>query len=138
MFNEEAVLEVNQRFYNAINGQDIEFMKKVWHDDVLSICVHPGWPVMHGYPAILQSWRDIFQSTDHLEIQIADIRVLASLDLAWVSCEEKIVSLSMSGVNATKAYATNVYRLVNEQWKITLHHASLLTELSPEDDLSRR
>ena len=137
MLNEEAVLEANQRFYNAINGQDIEFMKKVWHDDVLSICVHPGWPVMHGYPTILQSWRDIFQSTDHLEIQIADVGVLASLDLAWVSCEEKIVSLSMSGVNATRAYSTNVYRLVNEQWKIVLHHASILSDLSPEDDLTK-
>ncbi len=138
MLNEEKVLEINRRFYKSINGQDMEYMKMLWHNDPMSMCVHPGWPVLHGYEAIVDSWRGIFESTDHMEIQLSDICVLASLDLAWVSCEERIVSLSMSGVNASKAYTTNAFKLVNEQWKMVLHHASILPDLSREEDLSKR
>ena len=135
MLNEDEVLEVNQRFYKAINDQDLAFMKTVWHVEYPSLCLHPGWHIISGYDAIIQSWRDIFSSSNPMEIRLANVDLVASLDLAWVSCEETIFSITLDGVKSAKVYATNLFKKVNGRWQMILHHASNLTDLTLEEDL---
>lgn len=136
MINEESVLEVNQQFYKAINDQDLVFMKAVWHDDYPSLCLHPGWQVIRGYDSIIQSWQDIFSGPDPMEIRLANVDVVASVDLAWVSCEETIFSITPDGVKSSTAYASNIFKQVKGGWKIILHHASNISDLSMEEELS--
>ena len=137
MLNEEAVLEVNQRFYKAINDQDLGFMRKIWSEDFPPVCLHPGWKeALRGQDAILQSWEAIFSSPDPMEIQLANIDVSVSQDLAWVSCEERIFFITLNGVRRSNVYATNVFKLIKGSWKMVLHHASNLPDLSTEEELS--
>lgn len=136
MLNEDEVLEINQRFYKAINEQDLAFMKTLWHDKHPSICVHPGGHVVSGYDSIIQSWQDIFSSPTPLECRLADVDIVASEDLAWVTCEETIFSITMDGVKSSEVYATNLFKKFNGSWKMTLHHASNLPDQTMEEELS--
>jgi len=124
MPNERKVLEANDRFYQAFNGCDLDLMRKVWLEDMSVQCLHPGWHVLLGFASIIKSWRDIFENGENLDIKLSDVDVIASEDLAWVSCRENLFSIHMSGVKASKTFATNVFKRVNGEWKMILHHAS--------------
>lgn len=126
MSNEEQAKLANDRFYEAFNKQSLDLMKEVWESEGTVSCIHPGWPVIHGYDPTIKSWEDIFKNTDNLEIKLSDIEIVANANLAWVSCQENLFSISMSGVQTTKVHATNVYKKTNDFWKIILHHASPL------------
>ena len=138
MINEDAVLETNQRFYKAINDQNLMFMKKLWYDNYRSLCLHPGGQVIRGYDSIIQSWQDIFSSPDSMEIRLGNVDIVAATDLAWVSCEETFFFISPEGVKTSKACAANIFKRVNDTWKMVLHHASTLPDLSMEEDLLLR
>ncbi|MBI5427390.1 MAG: nuclear transport factor 2 family protein [Nitrospinae bacterium] len=137
MLNEKLALEANERFYKAFNEQNLELMKEVWHDDLSILCIHPGWHAIHGFEPVIQSWKDIFENTqDDLEIRLDNVEIIASMDLAWVSCEEKLFSFTMSGVKTSNVQATNVFRLVEGGWKMALHHASAVPHPSEEEEPS--
>ncbi|CAI2717714.1 nuclear transport factor 2 family protein [Nitrospina watsonii] len=118
------ILEANNAFYEAFNKQDLDAMKALWQDDGAAVCIHPGWPVLRGYTPIIQSWKDIFDNTDHMEIRLSDVGVLVTGDLAWVGCQENLFSIHMAGVQTSHVHATNLFRSVNGAWKMILHHAA--------------
>ncbi|MZH02533.1 MAG: nuclear transport factor 2 family protein, partial [Nitrospinae bacterium] len=93
MINEDKAEYANASFYEAFNKRDIEAMKNVWGRDVNATCVHPGWPPLKGFEPILNSWEGIFKNSGNMEVQISDVQVLASSDLAWVSCIEKLYTI---------------------------------------------
>mgnify|MGYP002526086379 FL=1 len=99
-------------------------MKQVWRNGERVTCVHPGWPPLKGFEPILDSWEGIFKNSGNMEIQISDVRVLASEDLAWVSCIEKLYTIAESGVLASQVFATNLFHLEGDVWKMVMHHAS--------------
>lgn len=137
MLNEKLALEANERFYKAFNEQNLELMKEVWLNDPSILCIHPGWHAVRGFEPVIQSWKDIFENTqDDLEVRLDNVEIIASLDLAWVSCEEKLFSFTMTGVKTSNVQATNVFRLVDGVWKMALHHASAVPHLSEEEELS--
>ena len=97
MKNEDKAQSANEQFYKAFNKRDIEAMKRVWENDERITCVHPGWSPLNGFEPILNSWAGIFENSGNMEIRISDVRVLASEDLAWVSCTEKLFTIAESG-----------------------------------------
>lgn len=125
MLNEKKILEANDRFYAAFNSHNLDMMGMLWLGDPSAVCVHPGWQVLKGYDPIMQSWDMIFRSGGSQDIRLSDVEVVASEDLGWVSCQENLYSITSSGVNLSRIYATNVYRLVGGEWKLALHHASV-------------
>ncbi len=137
MINEERAQSANESFYEAFNKRDIEAMKKVWGNDESVTCVHPGWPPLNGFESILNSWAGIFENSGNMEVQIFDVRVLASEDLAWVSCIEKLYTIAESGVLASKIFATNLFHLKGNVWKMVIHHASPVPDIQKADDISR-
>ena len=58
----EDVVKVNEAFYAALESGDLALMEKVWLKDSRAKCVHPGWPMLLGWEAIRQSWKNIFDS----------------------------------------------------------------------------
>ena len=122
--NEKDVIEANQNFYNAFNKNDIELMIGIWLNDSASQCIHPGWDVLTGFENIMSSWQKIFASAQDLEIKLAHIKVTTSEDLAWVTCQENLFSIVSSGVQLSKVHSTNLFKKVNDEWKMILHHAS--------------
>ena len=132
MQTEHEILTFNQAFYDAFNKQDIVAMQAVWQDDVNARCIHPGWPVLKGYQEIISSWEDIFLHNQHMEIKISDTNVVISDDFAWVSCQENLFSIKMTGVQSTKVHTTNLFQKVGDDWKMILHHSAALPNITPE------
>ncbi len=137
MINEDKVQSANESFYEAFNKRDIEAMKMVWRNDENITCVHPGWPPLNGFKPILNSWVGIFENSGSMEIQISDVRVLASNDLACISCVEKLYTIAESGVLASKVFATNLFRLEHDVWKMVTHHASPVPDIRKTEDASK-
>lgn len=137
MINEDKAQSANERFYEAFNKRDIEAMKRVWENDERITCVHPGWSPLNGFEPILNSWAGIFENSGNMEIRISDVRVLASEDLAWVSCTEKLFTIAESGVLASQVFATNLFHLEGDVWKMVMHHASPVPTNRGTEDVSR-
>ena len=72
-----------------------------------------------------------------MEIQISDVQVLASEDLAWDSCIEKLYTIAESGVLASQVFATNLFHLEGDVWKMVMHHASPVPDFWETQDVSR-
>ena len=137
MINEDKAQSANERFYEAFNKRDIEAMKGVWGNDERITCVHPGWPPLNGFEPIMNSWAGIFENSGNMEIQISDVQVLASEDLAWVSCTEKLFTIADSGVLASQVFATNLFHLEDDVWKMVMHHASPVPDIRETQDVTR-
>lgn len=137
MINEDKAEFANERFYEAFNKRDIEAMKAVWGNDEKTTCVHPGWPPLKGFEPILNSWAGIFENSGNMEIKISDVQVLASEDMAWVSCTEKLFTIAESGVLASEVFATNLFHIEGDSWKMVMHHASPVPASREKEDATR-
>ena len=136
MRNKQLALDSNQRFYDAFNKNDLDLMSEAWLNDSASQCIHPGWDLLTGYKPIIESWRRIFSTGQDLEIKLSHIEAMVSGDLAWVACQENLFSISMSGVQLSKVHATNIFKQLDGEWKMVLHHASPVRGLPAEEQLS--
>ena len=135
MLNEELALAANENFYKAFNSRDLEAMKEVWSSQGKVVCVHPGWSPLNGFELIMESWQGIFKNSGNMNIEASDVTVIASEDLAWVSCVEKLYTIADHGVLASKVFSTNLFRRSEESWKMIMHHASSMSS-APESEES--
>ncbi len=133
---EREVLDTNENFYQAFNRGDLNLMKSVWAQNDSVACIHPGWEVLRGFDVIIQSWEKIFVGSENLEIKLSEIKVSGDGGMIWVSCQENLFAMSMSGVQVSKVHATNLFDKVGDQWKMVLHHASSVPQLSRQDQIS--
>jgi len=108
----------------------------VWLNDSISQCIHPGWDVLTGFDKIMVSWQKIFSSGHDLEIKLSHIEVTTSEKLAWVTCQENLFSILSSGVQLSKVHSTNLFKKVNDEWKMILHHASPVSGLPAIEKIS--
>ncbi len=136
MLYEKQVLEANDHFYKAFNGRDIGLMKEVWQHDESVICIHPGWKLLKGYAPIIESWAAIFENSENMDIQLSQVEVVASEDLAWVSCGEHLFTITPTGVHNSRVHATNLFKRVDGSWRMMLHHASALPSRPMEEEIS--
>lgn len=132
---EREVLAVNDNFYHAFNRSDLNLMQSVWAKKDSVTCIHPGWEVLRGFDVIIQSWENIFVGSENLEVKLSDIKVTEG-GLIWVSCQENLFAMSMSGVQVSKVHATNLFEKIEDQWKMVLHHASSVPQLSRQEQIS--
>ena len=133
---ELEILNVNENFYQAFNRGDLDLMKSVWAQNDSVVCIHPGWEVLRGFDVIIQSWEKIFVGSENLEIKLSEIKVSGDGGMVWVSCQENLFAMSMSGVQVSKVHATNLFEKVRDQWKMVLHHASSVPQLVRQDQIS--
>jgi ketosteroid isomerase-like protein len=136
MINENKAESANATFYEAFNKRDIEAMKNIWGKDPSATCVHPGWPPLKGFEPILNSWEGIFKNSGNMEVKVSDVQVMASNAIAWVSCVEKLYTISESGVLASNIFSTNLFYLEDDIWKMVMHHASPVPEAKEKGDAS--
>ena len=136
MTSEENVRSANEKFYEAFNKRDIEVMKKVWGNDERVTCVHPGWPPLKGFEPTLNSWAGIFENSGDMEIRISDVQILATENLAWVSCIEKLFTIAESGVMVSQVFATNLFHVQGDTWKMIMHHASPVPAARGTEDVT--
>ena len=134
MIKEELAIAVNEKFYKAFNARDLDAMKSVWNSQGNVICVHPGWSPLNGFEPIMESWQGIFKNSGNMDIQVSDITLTASEDLAWVSCVEQIYTIASNGVLASKVFSTNLFQINEGSWKMIMHHASPMPSLRESDE----
>ncbi|HKQ32695.1 MAG TPA: nuclear transport factor 2 family protein [Thermodesulfobacteriota bacterium] len=120
----EEVLKANAGFYRALRSGNLESMREVWLNGPEAKCVHPGWPMLYGWEAVKESWKNIFHGGPPADIEISDERVYVSGELAWVICIEKISQTAGGQTRHGYAQATNVFELRGSSWRLVIHHAS--------------
>lgn len=135
MLSRDAALKINEGFYKAFNSRNLDLMKNVWQEDTTVACIHPGWEVLRGFDSIINSWSNIFMGSENLEIRLTEIEWVISPEVIWVSCQENLFALSLSGVQVSKVHATNLYKCVPGGWKMVLHHASSIPSVRRESQI---
>lgn len=112
----DAVLEANEAFYRAFNLKDIELMEDIWADSDDVSCIHPGWNVLQGREAVLDSWRNILGNPAQPRIVTGGATVFFFGPVAVVICREL--------VGGSPLVATNAFIVEGESWKLVHHHSS--------------
>jgi SnoaL-like protein len=115
MTTQTDVLEANERFYHAFNAKDPTLMDAVWASEHAVSCVHPGWNLLEGRDAVLDSWRSILANPDQPRIVSGGADVSIFGELAVVLCRELVAGSPL--------IATNLFVLEAGEWRL-LHHQS--------------
>ncbi|TLY45061.1 MAG: DUF4440 domain-containing protein, partial [Nitrospirae bacterium] len=88
----EEVARANGEFYEAFESLDIMRMDRVWAQQEYVTCVHPGWTLRVGWPAVRDSWVLIFNNTFSMKFNLTEIQIQVAGDVGWVICTENITS----------------------------------------------
>jgi len=120
----DLVLEVNTRFYKALGTRDLELMGTVFVHDDRAGCMHPGWVMLKGWEAIRQSWENVFDPQDQLEIKLHNLTVELEGDAAWVTCIQELIYINREPVMMNVSVSTNIFEKNGSQWKMVIHQAS--------------
>jgi ketosteroid isomerase-like protein len=119
----EAVLAANAHFYRALSLADFSAMQSVWLASPDAVCAHPGQPLVRGWDAIRESWRDIFLQQGLLHVWPTETLVRLYGQTAEVNCFENIDLGQVAGGGLIRARAVNIFRRAAEAWKLLEHHA---------------
>ena len=120
----QAVLEANQRFYEAFGSLDIDRMDQVWEHSDRVLCTHPGWPVLLGWERVRQSWANIFNNTSLMHFNVTNATVVIEGGAAWVNCIENISSVVDARASNFGVQATNIFARGPDGWRMVHHHTS--------------
>ena len=133
MSDEEAVLAVNRRYYEAFEGRDLDAMSDLWERSERALCTHPGWATLEGWGAVAASFFALFQNGAQLQFVLTREHATVAGDTAWVSVDENLLG---DQAGATVA-ALNIfsYDLAEGRWRIVVHHGSVVASpgLETED-----
>ncbi len=116
-------IEAEQAFYKAFSQQDVSAMMAIWLNTDYIECIHPGSRRLIGPHAIEQSWTDIFKHAEPLNFQVETQQRTQSAQLAIHTVTESITQ-TLPQQMLIQVYATNVYELTQDGWRMVLHHAS--------------
>ncbi|HWP93659.1 MAG TPA: nuclear transport factor 2 family protein [Thermodesulfobacteriota bacterium] len=130
----EEVLKVNQKFYEALGRRDLELMDTVWVKDSRAGCVHPGWIMLQGWEAIRQSWENVFDPRDQLNIRLSNVNVEVRGDVAWVTCIQELIYIKRNPIMMNISQSTNIFERHESGWLMVLHHASPIPVTYPEPE----
>jgi ketosteroid isomerase-like protein len=123
MTNDElAALEANDGFYAAFAARDIARMDALWARERPVTCIHPGWSVLIGRVAVMDSWRAILRD-DTVRIECSSARAYVAGEMAYVVCFEG------ARAEAPNLVATNVFGREQGTWKLVHHHAGHLADV---------
>ncbi len=124
----EEVTQMNEQFYRAFENLDVGLMDSIWAHEEYVTCIHPGWSIRVGWPAVRDSWVVIFNNTFSMEFELTELQVQVAADVAWVICTENISSRVGESPQTSRVVATNLFERIGEEWKIIHHHGSPLME----------
>ena len=101
----DDVLTANLAFYDAHEARDLDAIRAVWDHGAHSVCIHPGWPILRGWPVIEDSWRRIFDGPGRNQFIVTNEVVATAGDMAWITLDENLVAQFATGtVAATNAF----------------------------------
>lgn len=116
--------EAEDAFYLAFSQCNLDAMMQIWLDAEHVECIHPGAARLQGSAAVRYSWQQIFAQGETLHFNIIRHHCTQSGNLAIHSVSEQIQSDDASPAVAAEVFATNIYELTANGWRMILHHAS--------------
>lgn len=116
----DVVLAANQAFYDAHEQRDLDAMSAVWEHTDRATCVHPGWQILRGSEAVLESWAMIMAGSGRNQFILTNVSVAIEGDLAWVTLDENLVD----GASTATIAATNLFARHGDAWRLVVHHGS--------------
>ena len=122
--DKELILDVNSRFYKALGTRDLELMGTVFVHDERAGCTHPGWVMLEGWEAIRQSWENVFDPEDQLDIKLHNVTVDIEGDAAWVSCIQELTYIKREPIMTNVSVSTNIFEKNESGWRMVIHQAS--------------
>lgn len=120
----DEVLAQQDAYYAAFRGLDIDAMTAVWSGTEHDACIHPGWPILNGWPHVRRSYDSIFDGAGYMRIEVQDVDVHIVGDLARVTCMENVFTVHEGMTVHGNVAVTNLYQRVHGAWKMVLHHGS--------------
>lgn len=120
----EEVTQANEAFYRAFESLDIAQMDPLWAQQEYVTCIHPGWSLRVGWPAVRDSWVLIFNNTFSMQFELTELQVQVAGDMAWVICTENITGRHGEETQASQVMATNLYERIDDRWLMIHHHGS--------------
>jgi len=130
----ELILDVNSRFYKALGTRDLELMGTVFVHDERAGCTHPGWVMLEGWEAIRQSWENVFDPEDQLDIKLHNVTVDIEGDAAWVSCIQELTYIKREPIITNVSVSTNIFEKNESGWRMIIHQASPVPIFTQEED----
>lgn len=131
---EQEVAKANEAFYRAFESLDIRQMEAVWSDDKDIQCGHPGWPILRGWPAIMESWRRIFENTPSMRFDLTEVSIRVEESVAWVTLYENLQSSVQGQAVSATVLTTNLFRKGAQGWRMIHHHGSPVAQAAPPSD----
>jgi ketosteroid isomerase-like protein len=120
------VLAANEAFYRAFEKKDISAMSVVWSQGTGSLCIHPGRNVLKGWKAIHDSWEQIFNNTNYIEIETEIIATEVRNNIAYVVLGENLLQVVRGRRVQAQSMATNIFERMGSSWYLVNHHGSPL------------
>jgi ketosteroid isomerase-like protein len=130
---EQEVEMANESFYRAFESRDVTEMEKVWATGDNIQCGHPGWRILRGWNAVMESWRCIFEDTPTIRFNLTDVSIEICGALAWVTLYENLTS-SVEGQNVSATIlTTNIFEKSSGGWRMIHHHGSAVMQPPPDE-----
>ena len=111
----QEVLRANEAFYAAFAGRDMAAMDALWSRDSTVTCIHPGWNVLGGREAVIESWEAILANPEQPRIVAGGATAQVFGETAVVICREL--------VSGNPLAATNVFIREEGRWRLAHHHS---------------
>jgi ketosteroid isomerase-like protein len=128
---EEAVLNANQKFYEALSAGSIEGISAACaHDPDVTALHETSIEVALGWPAVLDTWKAVpFESFAELSCVMRKPAIKVHGSIARVAGLERVRGKMKNGeAFAFTALGTNIYEKRGDRWLIVRHHASKAAE----------
>jgi ketosteroid isomerase-like protein len=119
---DQAVLDVNRRYYEAFETRDLDAMSDLWERSERALCTHPGWATLEGWGPVASSFFALFQNGSQLQFVLTRERVTVVGDAAWVSLDENLLG-DQGGVTVA---AVNLFVRHDGSWRMVGHHGSVV------------
>ena len=115
--------DVENAFYEAMQGGDIDRLMACWADEDDIVCIHPGGPRLVGAAAIRANFEAMF-SKGVIRAWPERARKMQAVASAVHNVLERVEMLGPGGPAQSWVIATNVYHKTAQGWRMVAHHAS--------------
>lgn len=121
--DEQAVMAVNRRYYEAFEAKDMDAMSDLWERSDRAICTHPGWGTLEGWGPVAASFFALFQGGQQIQFVLTRESVHVAGETAWVSLDENLLG-DQGGVTVA---TLNIFsRRDGGRWRMVCHHGSVV------------
>jgi ketosteroid isomerase-like protein len=133
----EAVLACSRAFYRALESLDLEAMQAVWWHEEWVSCLHPGRESVQGWEEVMESWANIFRTTEQMRVKVSRANVRVEGDTAWVCCLEDVTCTFEGGFETALLEVTHIFVRREDQWRLAHRHPSVVPSATPPDQSPR-